>query len=85
MAGEFPTGKRAKAGRVPGPLCSCGKEEPELVVVYLHHLHRRGLAGLVFHHEPGKGHVQGEGALLSLMLQLAGPKPNSPKSCPGCW
>lgn len=39
MASEFPTGKRAKAGRVPGPACSCGKKEPELVLVYLHQLH----------------------------------------------
>lgn len=39
VASEFPTGKRANAGRLPGPACSRGKEEPELVLVYLRQLH----------------------------------------------
>lgn len=28
-----------QAGRLPGPACSRGEEEPELVLVYLHQLH----------------------------------------------
>lgn len=30
---------RRQAGRLPGPACSRGEEEPELVLVYLHQLH----------------------------------------------
>lgn len=60
--------EQRQAGRLPGPAYSCGKQEPELVLVYLHqllinapvqcHLQSGGLAGFVFHQQYRKTCVQ---------------------------